>query len=195
MTKIAIDIVLLPSEDIMDKAIAINTTFSDRGIALEKQNTFPHISLCMGVLDNQDLGVLGEKARDIAPIYLPLDLTIDTVETTLRRDRRTVSVWHIKKTTPLQSLHESIMKQCLPYLSSDAKEEMLAAKEIDPITLEWISDYATQASFDHFKAHITLGFGEPEPLQDPITFTASRIAICLLGDHCTCQKILWQAII
>lgn len=55
MTKIAIDIVLLPPEEIMNKAIEINQQLADDGIKLNKKDCLPHISLCMGVISEEDL--------------------------------------------------------------------------------------------------------------------------------------------
>ena len=50
MSKIAIDIVLIPPRTIMDKAIEINNQFVDDPIKLNRKNCLPHISLCMGVI-------------------------------------------------------------------------------------------------------------------------------------------------
>ena len=58
MNKTAIDVVLLPSEVMMAKAIEINRellkTF-DNKIILDIKNCLPHISLCMGVVSNEDI--------------------------------------------------------------------------------------------------------------------------------------------
>ena len=53
MPKIAIDVVLLPPEEIMDKAIEINRQLADDPIKLNKENCLPHVSLCMGVVEEK----------------------------------------------------------------------------------------------------------------------------------------------
>ena len=183
---------LLPPEEIMDQAIAINATFSDRSIELGKKSTYPHISLYMGVLDVQNLDLLTTKIEQAAHDYLSLPLTIDGIVSTIRSNGKAGSVWNIRSNPPLQSLHETIIKESSPFLSSKVKEEMVASKEVNPGTLEWISAYAIESSSERFEPHITLGLGQAEPLRKPITFTASRIAICHLGNYCTCQRILWE---
>jgi len=54
MRKIAIDVALLPSKEMMDKAIEINKEllkkYEDK-IILDKEKCLPHISLCMGCID------------------------------------------------------------------------------------------------------------------------------------------------
>ena len=50
MAKIAVDVVLLPSEEMMDKAIEINRELLkrfDNKIILNKENCLPHISLAI----------------------------------------------------------------------------------------------------------------------------------------------------
>ena len=63
--------------------------------------------------------------------------------------------------------------------------------EVEGGTLEWIKDYAKK--YDNpllFDPHITVGFGETDKFILPIEFTASTIALCQLGNHCTCRKVI-----
>ena len=58
MSKIAIDVVLLPSEEITDRAVAANREllkqYPDK-IILNKENCLPHISLAMGCIDQTQI--------------------------------------------------------------------------------------------------------------------------------------------
>jgi len=58
MAEIAVDVVLLPSEEMADKAIAANKELlkqcADK-IVLDKENCLPHISLAMGCIDERDI--------------------------------------------------------------------------------------------------------------------------------------------
>jgi len=58
MVKIAVDVVLLPSEEVTNQAIEANKgllkQYADR-IILDKENCLPHISLAMGCMDEQDI--------------------------------------------------------------------------------------------------------------------------------------------
>ena len=56
MTRIAIDVVLLPSGTMMNRAIEINKELlkkNENKIVLHKEKCLPHISLCMGCI-NED---------------------------------------------------------------------------------------------------------------------------------------------
>ncbi len=57
-------------------------------------------------------------------------------------------------------------------------------------TLAWIKNYSEKSSFEKFFPHITIGYGEINDYSFPIKFTASKLALCHLGNHCTCRKIL-----
>jgi hypothetical protein len=58
-------------------------------------------------------------------------------------------------------------------------------------TLDWIRTYPRKAGYERFDPHITIGYGQgPSDLSLPIPFTASQLALCHLGNHCTCRKVL-----
>jgi len=57
MAKIAVDVVLLPSERIVDKAIEANRELLKQcpdKIILDKENCLPHVSLAMGCIEETD---------------------------------------------------------------------------------------------------------------------------------------------
>jgi hypothetical protein len=68
-------------------------------------------------------------------------------------------------------------------------------------TLAWIKNYPEKSSFEKFFPHITIGYGEindysfgfPQGGVPPIEFAVSKLALCHLGNHCTCRKILASA--
>jgi hypothetical protein len=102
-----------------------------------------------------------------------------------------VSVFRIEKTEALQSLHEEVMQRLAPYFSYDVKADMvLSSSETGESTLEWIKNYPEKSSFEKFLPHITIGYGEINDFSFPIKFTISKLALCHLGNHCTCRKIL-----
>ena len=98
----------------------------------------------------------------------------------------------MEKTEELQLLHEAVMERLSPYLSCDVTGDMVCAEgEVEESTLLWIKNYREKSSFGKFFPHITIGYGEPSNfLSFPIKFAASRLALCHLGNHCTCRKIL-----
>ena len=58
----------------------------------------------------------------------------------------------------------------------------------------WVTGYRLKSSFHHFEPHITLGHGSADPGAvpriEPFTFDADTVAVCHLGRHCTCRKVL-----
>jgi len=123
-----------------------------------------------------------------------------------------VSVFRIERTKTLQLLHEEIMQRLAPYFSYDVTADMIfSPPEAGESTLLWIKNYPDKSSFENFFPHITIGYGEisdysfgsrPSWLGQaetgkagslPIKFTASKLALCHLGNHCTCRKIIASA--
>ncbi len=183
MTKIAIDVVLLLPENIMDKAIEINKRFANDPIELNKKNCLPHISLCMGVLEEENLPKVEEIISEISRQFSKLFLTIDKINS------RHVC-FEIKNNETLQKLHEEIMAKLFPYLSYDATTDMLfSPPPVVEKTLTRINNYRS-ASFEKFYPHITLGISKVEDKELNIEFTVSKLAICHLGNCCTCRKII-----
>jgi len=193
MEKIAVDIVLLPSEEVMEKAIAANKEllkqYPDK-IILNKENCLPHISLAMGAIDQIQISDAGKILSSIAEKYSPETLKFIGFSTLTNSVGEKVTVAIIEKAKFLQSLHEEIMKKLAKYLSYDITENMLLSEKADESTLLWIKKFPENSSFKKYYPHITLGYGQLENLPFPDDCKVSKLAICHLGNHCTCKKIL-----
>ena len=194
MAKIAVDVVLLPSERIMNKAIEANRIllkqYPDK-IILDKENCLPHISLAMGCIDETDIAGIEMILQRVAKSHYPGRLYTDGIQIGTNAKNEKVSVLQLKRTKQLQSLHEAVMRNLVPYFSYDVSAEMvLSPPPAGESTLLWIRNYPGKSSFERFSPHITLGYGQLENVSLPPEFTASRLALCHLGNHCTCRKIL-----
>ena len=194
MTKIAIDIVLLPSEVMAEKAIAMNKELLKQNaakIVLDRENCLPHISLAMGCIDETDIDEIGEILKNITKQSSLGQLCILGIHIETNQAGEKVSVLKIEKTEALQSLHKEVMHKLAPYFSYDVRAEMLlSSSETSESTLEWIKNYPVESSFERFFPHITIGYGELNNFSFPIEFNVSKLALCHLGNHCTCRKIL-----
>jgi len=194
MVKMAVDVVLLPSEQMINKAIEANsrllTQFSDQ-IILDKENCLPHISLAMGCIDKRNIACIGKILQTIAEKYPPGRLSITGVNIATNSLGEKVSSFELKKTKRLQSLHEEVMQRMAPYFSYDVTAEMVLSPLIaGKSTLLWIKNYPEKSAFENFFPHITIGYGQTDDFSFPAKFTASKLALCHLGNHCTCRKIL-----
>ena len=194
MSRIAVDVVLLPDEVMMARAIEINAELVKKfgnKIVLNKENCLPHISLAMGCIEESDIASVGRVLEEIANETSLPDLKVVGIRTSGNSKGETVSVFEVEKTTQLQSLHEKVMDRLTRYFSNDVTENMIYGDEdVAESTLLWIKNYRQKSSFENFFPHITIGYGQVENHSLPITFAASELALCHLGNHCTCRKIL-----
>lgn len=102
-----------------------------------------------------------------------------------------VSSLEIEKTAKLQRLHEKIMGAMEPYFIYDVTEDTIyPSGEVSRSSLEWIRNYRVKSSFERFRPHITLGYGVIKDVEFTAKLDVSKLALCRLGNHCTCRKIL-----
>lgn len=195
MTKIAIDVVLLPSEEMMDIAIKINKELLkeyENKIILDKQKCLPHISLCMGCIDKNNILEIEDILKDIVLQFSKMNLVADKLKPETIPTGKIVSGMVIQNTKELQDLHEIVMKKLWNFLSYNVEVSMLFNPlEVEEVTFYWIKNYAKK--YDNpssFHPHLTVGFGETDKFQFPIKFTSSKLALCQLGNYCTCRKVI-----
>jgi 2'-5' RNA ligase len=194
MTEIAVDVVLLPSEEMADKTIEANRElqkqYTDK-IVLDKENCLPHVSLAMGCIDERDIADIEKVLQTIAKQSSLGQLSVIGIHTGTNSATEQVSVLQIEKTEALQLLHEQVMQRLAPYFNYDVTADMLLSPPMaSESTLLWIKNYPEKSSFEKFFPHITIGYGEINNFSFPIKFTASKLALCHLGNHCTCRRIL-----
>lgn len=194
MSKKAVDVVLLPDEAMTQRAIEANAKLVEkfgRKILLHKENCLPHLSLAMGCINEVDVPAAERLLAIVAERCTVGTLKATGIRTTVNSKGETVSVFEVEKTAELQSLHQEVMEKMAPYFSHDVTEEMIYGDEqVAQTTLLWIRDYAEKAGFANFFPHITIGYGEAQSQNFPIEFQATRLALCHLGNHCTCRNIL-----
>jgi 2'-5' RNA ligase len=194
MTRIAVDVVLLPDQAMTRWAIAINGELVRQygsEIVLSERTCLPHISLAMGCLDEGDVDfvrVLLQRLAKETPVRR-LNATEILVSTNSRGEQ--TSLLEIERTDGLQALHEAVMQEVEPFFSQDVTEAMIAGDTVAESTLEWIRDYPQKAAFERFSPHITLGYGQAKTDDSfPIPFMVSQLALCHVGNHGTCRKVL-----
>ena len=194
MAKKAIDIVLLPCQTMTDKAIEINSEMVEKfgeEIVLNKATCLPHISLGMGCIEQDDIGAIGGVLELIAEESVIGVLKVVGAVSSTNSVGEVVSVLEVEKTKQLQSLHETVMNKLSSYLSYEVNKEMIyGSGDVAETTLNWIRNFRENSSFENFSPHITLGYGRADEFEGPAEFVAPTLALCHLGNHCTCRKIL-----
>ena len=148
----------------------------------------------MGCINEGDIAEIEGILRKIVRKHNPGLLTIAGIHVGATSVGGQISLLELKRTESLQLLHEEVMRSLSPYLSYDVTAEMLLS--VPPVaesTLLWIRDYPEKSSFERFFPHITLGYGQLCDFRFPPRFAAPRLALCHLGNHCTCRRILASA--
>jgi 2'-5' RNA ligase len=194
MSKIAIIVVLLPPEDIMDLCIDINQKSSDTFSKLNKTDNLPHITLAMGVADENDLEKINEKIKIITGKFNPLDLEISRIDYTVNLKNNKAVGLIIRTNQSLIDLHGQVMKELLPILSYDeVNSDMFyrdSNEEIDELSKSWVRNYGqAHNNPDNYHPHISLKCRDAQYNNFPARFIVTKVAVCQLGKYGTCRKI------
>ena len=145
----------------------------------------------MGCIEEEDTSEITNVLTDIVKENPIGELRITGVRISQNARGENVSSFEIERTAKLQRLHEEIMKAMEPYFSYDVTEDMIyPSGEVAESSLEWIRNYRAKSSFEKFWPHITLGYGIIEDVKFTARLVVSKLALCWLGNHCTCRKIL-----
>ncbi len=187
---IAVDAVLLPPPDVMEKAVEINRRLAESAdnndIILDKETCLPHITLAMGCLMEDDLRRIDDILRGIAASFPPVRLK------TIRLKGEEASM-RIEKSRDIELLHEIVMIRLSPFFSYKVTEDMLYGgheEEINEITFDYIRKFPTRSSFENYVPHITVGRSNAGIEIAPFDLVSGNLALCHLGNFCTCRKVL-----
>ena len=63
-------------------------------------------------------------------------------------------------------------------------------EEISQITFDYIKAFPTKSSFENYVPHITLGADSIDLETGSFEFVSQELALCHLGNYCTCRKVL-----
>jgi 2'-5' RNA ligase len=196
MKRFAIDVVILPPDPVMDYAIKWNRELRKirpANIVLSKEHRLPHISLAMGCLAEDRLEEALTLLQTTTSSFGALDLHIPGIKSAGITDGDTVVSFDIELSSSLAKFHQAMVNSLSPLLTQDATDANLAdPPPIEPWCTKWINQYIPNHCFGNFWPHITLGFGTQYRDFPPYSFKASRVAICHLGNHCTCRRVLGE---
>jgi hypothetical protein len=186
---LAVDIALLPPDDVMDASIAINKKLLENQpsvLALSKSSRLPHITLMQAIIREDDLAAAGALLKQIAGESSPISLQARLISA-----NETTS-FGIHVTDDLQNLHEVIMNRFEGLVSYGSDARYYDDKEVRQRTIDYVRDFRAKAAFANFNPHITLGIGALKDTDQSISFKVQRLAICHLGNFNTCKRILYE---
>ena len=198
--RIAIDIVLVPDEEFCVLAVQLNRQLLEQEygcIRLGRRSgeCVPHVSLCMGTLDEKELAKLERRLTEVAPTDGPLELRAIELDHIRGASGQEVSSLRVAPDRKLTRLHEEIMRVTEKQLGTKPKAKMLVVDDDDSAdsgSLKWIEEYRDKHAFKRFDPHVTLGFGRIEAPRLPRHFQAMKLAVYQLGNGCTCRRRLLE---
>lgn len=195
MDKIAIDVIVLPPRNVQNRTVEISKNlFKETGndaILLDKEKCIPHVTLVMMCVDEDDLPKIKKIVEGVALQTKPLNLKFIKIESGPTPDGGRVSGLKIERTPEILGLHEELVRKTNPYRKKEAKiESLYQYPKPTQATVTWINKFGEHSSFEKYNPHLTIGFGTLKNIEMPPDFTANKIAICQLGNYCTCRKML-----
>lgn len=197
MVRMATDVVLLPGKTLEDRMIEVSRQIAreySSEIVLNRTDCLPHLSLAMGCIEEQDVGAIHKTLERLAEEIPAGQLTATGIQTSTNSRGQTISLLEIEKTPELQAFHEQVMEAMKGFFRYDVAEAVFYDDVVADTTQDWVRNYKQQAAYEQFNPHITLGYGRAKPeFSFPVAFSAARLALCHLGNHGTCRKILAAA--
>jgi len=184
MSKIAIDVALLPPKGVMDRVIYLNQTFGPK-VDLNATDRLPHITLSQAVIEIDDLEKAKARLTDLAKKFSPMDLEAKIVN-------NPDSFFRISPRDVVLKLHEAVMAGLKDLVSYDVKAEYFLDNKVREGSLGWVSNFPRDGAFDKFDPHISIAVEEKIEDENLIKFTADRLTICHLGNFNTCRKIVHE---
>ena len=193
---LALDIAILLPPETSTSVELLNTQLSapPEGFRFSARR-LPHISLVQQFSPTAELNVIEQTIAGIVSKHPPIDLTLASIT-----NSETTSSLTVTPSPILDTLHRRLMDQLAIFDVGLGDERAFINTDATPTDaarlrdITWVSQFRTEAAYDAFAPHVTLGVGTIKTTIPKTTFTASVIALCILGRFCTCQKVLasWE---
>jgi|GEM_PF-3824737 2'-5' RNA ligase len=188
MTK-ALDIVLLPSKDLWNELLEINSHLEEDWIDF-KSGCVPHLTLAMGAVEEDAIISLWERiSEDFASLTLKPEgvVCFPRIESTL---------CHLKfaASEELRKLHDRAVSEMHRFQKTLPERHMFYKGEAGEGTVSYARSFLDDFSGEKFDPHMTLGYGDSDYEMKKDNYTFSKLAICQLGDHNTCRDVLFETV-
>jgi 2'-5' RNA ligase len=187
MSLIALDIAVLPPDDVTQRAIALSASLpaaESQGLCLGP-DYLPHVTLVQAFVDEREIVPLFTQVEDIVPERPPLHLRVSGGRSGAS------SVWMgIEPALVLVELHQHLLDAVLPFERADGDVSAFFGGDARERDVRWVAQYRETSSGRAFQPHITLGHASHSPVIEPFDFTATRVAACHLGRFCSCRRVL-----
>jgi hypothetical protein len=194
---VALNIGFLLSSELEQLCRNLNTSpdadaFSDFG----KANNNPHVTLAMGVFEENDIENIVSAIRTAIEGYNPIKTTATNL---YRKESEQIGQEYqlqIQKTDEIATLYKCVMDAVRQYISSvPATRNMFSVDEDEtwePNTTHWVDGFKRKKPED-YNPHISLKCRSvPEEPVLPIACTVDTIVIAKMGNYCSSRDVLGQ---
>jgi 2'-5' RNA ligase len=190
----AVDIVILPPREISELAVSLSEKI-DGPYVLNFENRFPHMTLAMAYVE--DLEEVKAAVAKIASAIEPFEVNVAGLinkEGKMRNYNNSSSI-KIENSSDLSNLQIKVFDSLSRVNNIGEAGAFFADKGevIRSAAIDYVKNFKEKKSGNNFWPHITLGLGS-KPFSTnvdiPKGFEASEIALCQLGNFCTCRKVL-----
>ncbi len=197
MALLAVDIVLVPPLPVLETVIKLNhqllDSFPSEYPRLNLSGPVPHLSLAMGGIVGDNLPKLQQVLETIAKRTSPLALTANATDGKVLSDGLVGQALTIDSVPPIVALHRAIMESTQDLLEYPVTPAMFFDEHIRAASVEFTSNFVHASAYEHFFPHITVGFGKTiPPIELPLTFTTTRLALYHLGNCNTARRLLFE---
>lgn len=196
----AIDIALIPEKKVFDLAIGINNQLiektGDYSIVLGESKNIPHISLAMCGIAAESLDELKFAVFEGLQGYIPYKAEFRgyaVIETSGGDFISGIDIVRDENILEMQDILVNILTD-FRYKKINSEFFYEDSAIVSDFSIEYAENYFERQTGKNFSPHITLGHGNVEEIpvyeECPNNFTCNRLAICHLGNHCTCSGTL-----
>jgi len=198
MKSASFNIVILPPDEIAQKAISISKLFQNKKalFTLNDKNHFAHITLYMVELPLKNVPEVITELKKIASETRSLELTKDKY----RQSFRGYLDVGFKKTHEVSALQKTIIEKINPFregLLKPSDQGMMSG--MDKAELNNLKNYGSGFIFDQWTPHITFTKLEDTDKtafenikEEDFSFTVDKIGLFYLGDYGTCREKVAQ---
>jgi 2'-5' RNA ligase len=145
----------------------------------------------MGCIERRDLDAIWGVLTHLAEERAVRHLTATEIQISANARGEAISLLEIENSEELRTLHERVMDEMKRFFNHEVTTAVFYDEAVADTTREWVRTYPQKAAYEQFRPHITLGYGRTAAaLPLPLVFPVARLALCHLGNHATCRKVL-----
>lgn len=184
---VAVDVALLPDTAVMEDLIGFIHYDSNSPILLNTSNCLPHVTLAMGVIDETAIARLGEALARFMEEATTVKLVGTGTNSYVADNGKHLSEVTVGLTDELLDFRTRLVAAIRPMFTDipPTTDMFFDPSHVEQITTKWVLKFG-----ETFRPHVTLGEGQVKPLDLSLIFYPDKLAICQLGNYCTCRKIL-----